>query len=150
MSGHPMSKHNKRFALSHMSANQRMRTMKRMSNKMAAYAARHGFNAMSMSKKNRPNVPANIQKLLKNLSKSVSKKHSRAKSIKPNMNMERNLRRSGRTRKAVERLAPIKEAEEARLRELAAAASARSARVKAEKEAKPVNELAQMMEEMGF
>lgn len=134
-----------------MSANQRMRSMRRISNKMAAYAARHGFNAKSMSKTNRPKVPANIQKILKSLGKSVTKKqHTRAKSMKPNMNVERNLRRSGRTRKAVERLAPIKEVEEARLRELAAAASARAARIKAEKEAKPINELAVMMEEMGF
>lgn len=149
MSGHPMSKHNNRFA--HMSANQRMRSMGRMSNKMAAYAARHGFNAKSMSKNNRPKVPANIQKILKSLGKSVTKKqHSRAKSMKLNMNLERNLRRSGRTRKAVERLTPIKEVEEARLRQLSTAAKERAARVKAEKEAKPVNELAQMMEEMGF
>lgn len=135
-----------------MSANQRMRTMRRMSNKMAAYAARHGFNAKTFkaNNKNAPKLPPNVQKMLKALAKSVAKAKSRTKSMKPNMNVERNLRRSGRTRKAVERLAPIKEAEEARLRELAAAETARAARVKAEKEAKPVNELAQMMEEMGF
>ena len=144
-----------------MSANQRMRAMQRISNRMEAYVARHKFNANTFkaNKKNAPKIPAYIQSMLKAMGKSAVKKHSKAKSMKPvksNMNMERpNERKSGRTRRGVNIKIRTKEQEEARLRELAITQAERAARVKAERkaerEAKPVNiDLSRLFDKMTF
>lgn len=151
MSGHPMSKRNSRFTRSRMSASQRMNHMRRMSNKMAAYASRHRFNMMTFKNAKPHTINAATQKLLRALGKAATKKHSRAKSAKNElMNLERNLRRSTRARKPVERLSTIAEAEASRLKKLAEEETTRAARVKAEKGAKQMNNLAAMMENMGL
>lgn len=133
-----------------MSANQRMRTMRRMSNRMEAYVARHRFNAKTFKANNKkaPKLSANVQKMLKALGKSVVKKQTRAKSMKPNMNLEQNKRKSLRLKSEVNRLAAAtKEKETARLIELAAKEAERAARVK---DAKQENALVKMMEGLEF
>jgi nitrogenase molybdenum-iron protein alpha/beta subunit len=133
-----------------MSASKRMRNMRRKSNKMAKYADRHGFNMMTFKGSKPHNVNAATQKLLKALGKAMTKKHSKAKIVKPNINIEQNLRRSTRVRKQVERLSTIAEEEATRLRRLAEEEASRTARVRAERGAKQMNNLAAMMEDMGL